>query len=215
MFLKKRNSKAILLIALVLILTMTVYGCGLIDEQAGLNGSEEGPGETEEEEDPEETGEDLEEKEEDLEEDIEDIGEDIEESLGDEEDTEDEEEKDPYSAAESVAPIQELNVEMHSDFEPILEELFEKEPKLIKTGDVVILAYVADRVITSEDVTEIKDFLVEEKGYEFEGVESEEGVYDLNFSAEILGQSYNGNIYVQIFAVEEGENAQKIIVRIL
>ncbi len=134
-----------------------------------------------------------------------------------EEDGESEEDKkkdNPYAAAKTVDPIQDRNVKMDEDFREILGEVFEKEPKLVESGNILILSYVVDRTITSEDVTEIKDRL-QEKDYELEGTESKENEYDLNFSAEILDQEYNGNIYVLVHTTEEGENAQKIEVRIL
>ncbi|MGM0482552.1 MAG: hypothetical protein ACQEP6_01655 [Patescibacteria group bacterium] len=129
-------------------------------------------------------------------------------------DAEGDEEDNPYDTAETVEPMAERNVVMDEDIREVLGEVFEKEPKLVESGDILILSYVVDRTITSDDVTEIKD-LLQEKDYELEGTDARENEYDLNFSAEILDQEYNGNIYVLVHTAEEGENAQKIEVRIL
>ncbi len=121
---------------------------------------------------------------------------------------------DPYETAETVVPMQERNEVLHEDFSYVLGEVFEKEPKLVSSGDILVLSYVVDRVITSDDVSEIRDLLVEE-GYELVGTDAREDSYDLNFSVEVLGQEYSGNFYVLIHTVEEGESAQKIEIRIL
>ncbi len=123
-------------------------------------------------------------------------------------------EEDPYEIAETVYPIQERNMVMHETFEVVLEEVFEREPKLVDSGDILALSYVVDRIITPDDVSQISE-LLEEEGYELEGVETEDDSYDLNLSAEILEQEYEGNIYVLVHTAEEGETAQRIEVRIL
>lgn len=125
-------------------------------------------------------------------------------------------EDNPYYKAKTLVPMQERNIAMHEVFNPILKEIFGKEPKLVKTGDILILEYVVNRSSTTDDVTEIRDSLIE-KDYEFVGADTGDGEYDLNFSAEILGQYYNGNIYVQMFTAEyyEEDLHQRIFVRIL
>lgn len=131
-----------------------------------------------------------------------------------EDEEENTDEDDPYISAETVEPVAAINVEMDKHFREVLGEVFEEEPKLVSTGDILILSYVVDRTITSDDVMEISD-LLEENGYELEGTDTKENEYDLNFSAEMLHAEYNGNIYVLISTAEEGEDAQKIEVRIL
>ncbi len=118
----------------------------------------------------------------------------------------------PYDTAETVVPMQERNEVLHGDFSYVLGEVFEKEPKLVRSGDILVLSYVVDRIITTDDVSEIRDLLIEE-GYEPEGTDAGEDSYDLNFSAEILDQEYSGNLYVLIHTAEEGEDAQRIEVR--
>ncbi len=123
----------------------------------------------------------------------------------------------PYEVAEIVVPTQERNEVMHQTFEEVLSEVFEKEPKLTRltsSGDILALSYLVDRVITPDDVSQIRD-LLQEEGYELEGTDTSEEAYDLNFSAEILDQEYRGNIYVLIHTAEEGEKRQKVEVRIL
>ncbi|MFP4539639.1 MAG: SpoIIIAH-like family protein [Candidatus Paceibacterota bacterium] len=166
---------------------------------------EEENGEDEEDEEDEENGEDEEEENGEDEEDKEN---------GEDEEADESETDDPYANAEEVEVVQDLNTTMHEDFAPVLEEVFEKEPKLVETGDILILSYVVDRPITSDDVKDIREML-QERGYESEGTDAKEDAYDLNFSAEILDQEYNNNIYVLIHTTEEGEEAQKIEVRIL
>ncbi len=120
----------------------------------------------------------------------------------------------PYETAETVVPVQERNEVMHETFGAVLEEVFEKEPRLVSSGDILVLSYIVDRAITPDDVAEVRSFL-EEEGYELEGTDIEDDSYDLNFSAKILDYDYQGNIYVLISTAEEGEDTQTIEVRIL
>ncbi len=139
------------------------------------------------------------------------------ENIGDPEVENEEEivdEDNPYYAVEEVQPITERNIVMHEDFASVLEEIFGEEPKLVETGDVLALSYVVNRVIEDDDIPEIISFL-EERDYRLEGTDSDADSHDLNFSAEILEQEYRGNIYVLIHTTEEGEDAQKVNVRIL
>ena len=124
------------------------------------------------------------------------------------------EEEDPYVLAEEIVPIDDRNIAMDEDFRSALEEIFEKEPKLVNAGEILALSYVVDRTITGDDVTEMKA-LLEERGYGLVGTKIEEDRYELNVSAEILDQYYNGNIYVMFFTAQEGEHAQNIDVKIL
>ncbi len=123
-------------------------------------------------------------------------------------------EEGPYEEAETVVPMDPRNETMHETFELVLGEIFEKEPKLINSGDVLALAYIVDRVITPNDVSEVRD-LLGEAGYELEGTRTEEDLYELHLSAEILGQEYRGNIHVEFYLTEEGEKAQIIKILVL
>lgn len=126
----------------------------------------------------------------------------------------------PYDEAEKTVPMDDRNIVMDEDFRSVLNEIFEKEPKLVSTGNILALSYVVDRVITTDDVTKIKE-LLEEKGYETIGTSTGGNEYEfgISVSEENLEEKYEGNVggsmYVVIWTAEEGENAQRIKVRLL
>ncbi len=181
----KRRRHLILFMAVAFIFLMGLFGCGAE--------AEEPMDETLDNQEQEEAEEDL---------------------VPDEDEDVDTEEENPYDLAEEIIPMDDRNVAMDENFSSVLEKVFEKDPKLVESGEILALAYVVGRVITADDVTKIRG-LLEEEGYELVGTDIEEDKYELNLSAEILGQKYDGNIYVVFWTAEEGENAQKIEVRIL
>lgn len=130
------------------------------------------------------------------------------------------EEDDPYATAEIVEPVDDKNIAIHEDVGAVLGEVFEEEPKLVETGGITRASYVVDRVITSDDVLEIKDLLAE-KGYETRNSSTEGDKYelDLSISEDVLEEKYDGdpggNMYLNIWTAEEGENAQRIQVETL
>lgn len=129
-------------------------------------------------------------------------------------------EENPYHEAEAIVPIEDRIVTMDEDFRSVLEEIFTNEPKLVSTSGAQPLEYVVDRVITTDDVSQIKDLLAE-KGYETDGTRAEGNEYELDIfiPEEVLAEKYEGdaggNMYVVFWTAEEGEEAQKIYVRTL
>ncbi len=189
-----------LFVAVVLILMLGAIGCG--EEEEALNGEvrkEEVNGEKENDDQEEVNGK---------------------QEAAKEEDKEEVDEDNPYEEAEEIVPMEDRIITMDEEFSSVLEEVFEKEPKLVSTGDIQPLDYVVNRVITTDDVTKIKD-LLEEKGYETvdSSIEGNEYEFDISITEEILEEKYEGdvggNMYVVIWTAEEGENAQKIYVRTL
>ncbi len=127
----------------------------------------------------------------------------------------DTEQEDPYETAETVVPMSPRNETMHEHFKKVLGQVFEKDPKLVGSGDITALAYIVDRVITTDDVFQIRD-LLQEEGYDLSGTDVKGSRYELSFSAEILDQEYRGNIFVIISTSQETEEyTQRIEVRIL
>ncbi len=143
-----------------------------------------------------------------------------EEEVEEEEEESENDEDDHYETAEEVVPMSDRNVALDEDLSSMLEEIFEEEAKLVQTGEIDALAYVVDRVITPDDVSEMKD-LLEENGYETVGTQAKENFYDLNLSVseDVLEERYDGemggNMYLQMWTAEEGEDAQKIVVKFL
>jgi len=180
-----------LFVAVVLILMLGAIGCG--EEEEALNGEKEN-------DDQEEVN--------------------GKQEAAKEEDKEEIDEDNPYEEAEEIVPMEDRIITMDEEFSSVLKEVFEKEPKLVSTGDIQPLDYVVNRVITTDDVTKIKD-LLEEKGYETvdSSIEGNEYEFDISITEEILEEKYEGdvggNMYVVIWTAEEGENAQKIYVRTL
>ncbi len=129
-------------------------------------------------------------------------------------------EDNPYHQAEEITPIGSRNEVMDEDFRLVLNEIFEEEPKLVKSGEITALSYIVDRPITPEDVTDIKE-LLEVEGYETAATSSEDDEYELDISLteELLEDKYDGdlggNMYVVFWTTEEGEDAQKIEVKLL
>ena len=187
-------------LVVILILGLGVFGCGNGEEEV-VNGEEE------EVEEAEVNGEEEEDK-------------GKEEAMEDEEGTAETDEVNPYDEAEKIVPMDDRNIVMDEDFRSVFDEVFENEPKLVSTGDITALSYVVDRVITTDDVSKIKDHL-EEKGYETVGTrtEAKEYEFDISIAEDILEEKYDGdpggNMYVVIWTAEEGENAQRIVVRLL
>ncbi len=140
--------------------------------------------------------------------------------MGTEAGTEGEEQEDPYVTAQTVEPIESDNTTMHEDFSAVLEEIFGKEPKLIKTGGITRLSYVVNRVITTDDVMEAKDLLAE-KGYELQDSSTQEDRYEMNLSVseDVLEERYDGDIggslYINFYTAEEGEAAQRVVIKTL
>ncbi len=125
-----------------------------------------------------------------------------------------EEEEDLYETVRTVVPMTPRNEVMHEHFKRVLEEVFEKEPKLVGSGDITALAYIVNRVITPDDIIQTRD-LLEQEGYELSHSKAEDWRYELRFSAEILDREY-GAIFVIFSTSEEMEEyTQRIEVRIL
>lgn len=137
-----------------------------------------------------------------------------------EDDDEQVDEENPYDDAEKIVPVSDRIIAMDEDFRSVLKEIFEEEPKLVSTSEFNPLVYVVDRVITPDDVSEIKE-LLGNNGYETAGTEAEENRYelDISISGEVMEEKYEGdvggNMYVEIWTAEEGEKAQKIYVKTL
>ena len=205
MFDVRRWKHAGVILTVILFLLAGAFGCGNGEEEA-INGEvEEANGEEEVEEVEEVNGE-------------EEVDE-VEETNGEEEEA-DLEEDDPYEEAVEIEPMQERNVVLDEDFRSVLVNIFEEEPKLVSAGDITALVYIVDRVITSDDVKEIRD-LLEEKGYETVGTKIDEHRYELNISIaeELMEEKYDGdpggNMYVKMWTAEEGEDAQMIMITFL
>lgn len=150
---------------------------------------------------------------------IEDESEDV---INDEaEDTEEEEteelsrQEEIYNLAEEVIPMGEPNTSFYEDLEAVWNKIFEKELKVVATGNIHILEYVAPRVITADDVDQATTLIDELENYTVEGVSAEGERYELQLSAEVAGEKYQGNVYIKFSTSEEGEEAQSIIVSIL
>lgn len=204
------NKKVIITLVIILALIAGAWWMFSPSEEAE-EPTEEAEEPTEEVEEPSET--EDQQPVEDEEESPEDNASDLPETGTEEEDETDKEGL--YATAETVEPIQEKNVAMHEDFSEVLGEVFEEEPKLVETGGIDRVSYVTNRVITSDDVMEIKDLLAE-KGYETRNSSTEGDKYqlDLSISEDVLEEKYNGdpggNMYFKMWTAEEGENAQRI-----
>ncbi len=131
-----------------------------------------------------------------------------------------EEKENPYLTAQTVKPIEKDNITMHEDFSAVLEEVFGKEPKLVETGGITRVSYIVNRKITSDDVMEAKDLLAE-KGYELQDSNTKEDKYEINLSIseDILEEKYDGDVggsmYINFFTAEEGEEAQRVVIKTL
>lgn len=202
MFNVKRCRYKILPLAVVLLLLLGTFGCGPSESEEEIPNGEEEVEETKEEVEKAETPTNGEKEVKETKEEAE------------------IEEDNPYDEAEEIAPMEDRTITMDEEFKSVLEEVFEKEPKLVSTSGIEPLNYVVDRVITTDDVSKIKD-LLEEKGYETVDTRAEGNEYefDISISEEVLEEKYDGdvggNMYVVIWTAEEGEEAQKIYVRTL
>lgn len=118
----------------------------------------------------------------------------------------------PYDIAEEIVPVADANIALDEDFRDVLGETFEEKPKLITSGESPVLTYIVNRVITSDDVNKIRE-LLEKKDYEMIGTDIEGDLYRLVFRSELIEEEFWGDIAVQLWTTEEGENAQKVILR--
>ena len=132
------------------------------------------------------------------------------------EDVEEEGVSEKYEEAEETTAIGE-SAEFNEIMREVFAELdFENEPKLVSTGGITRVVYVADRPLTVEDVQTAYDKFKDMEDYEVKMGDQSAEKHVMSLSGEIAGENYSGNLYVAFWLTEgEEEKAQVITVKTL